>query len=69
MAANPRVFPQSDVESPDGMTLRDYFAAAAMQGYLATFVEHAHPASFDGGEGVAAYSYKLADAMLTEREK
>ena len=45
----------------DGMTLRDYFAAKAMQGLLASEV-HAPLEDF------AATAYKMADAMLKERE-
>ena len=44
-----------------GMTLRDYFAAKAMQGLLASEV-HAPLEDF------AATAYKMADAMLKERE-
>lgn len=50
----------------DGMSLRDYFAAAAMQGELAC----------QGGSGswtnIASLSercYGIADAMLAERQK
>jgi hypothetical protein len=62
-------FPYSDVADDDpGMSLRDYFAAKAMAGYLAA----------PGGAGVLAtenanacaeWSYLLADAMLAERSK
>jgi hypothetical protein len=47
-----------------GMTLRDYFAAKAMQAMLA------HPNSSDtaGPESYAAAAYKMADAMLKARE-
>lgn len=53
------------------MPLRDYFAAKAMAGCLAysyvgpngNWQENATP------EGVAEYAYKLADAMLAERDK
>jgi hypothetical protein len=46
----------------EGLTLRDYFAAAAMQGIMAS------------GSGAmvrdhAALAYALADAMLAERAK
>ena len=46
-----------------GMTLRDYFAAKAMQAMLA------HPNSSDtaGPESYAAAAYKMADAMLKAR--
>lgn len=50
------------------MTMRDYFAAKALQGYIAAY---AHPDSNgtpDRHETArAAYSY--ADAMLAERSK
>ena len=46
-----------------GMTMRDYFAAAALQGMMAQFdpeneLEH----------HIAKWSYKAADAMLKARE-
>ena len=50
-----------------GMTLRDYFAAKAMQGMIAAngdangFLEYEE-------KTVAANAYKLADAMLKARE-
>ncbi len=44
----------------NGMTLRDYFAAKAMQAFLAD----------DGHiERVAEYAYSMADAMIAERDK
>lgn len=45
----------------DGMTLRDYFAAKAMAGYL--------PGDYLSSEEVAEFSYRVADAMLLERAK
>jgi hypothetical protein len=45
-----------------GMTLRDYFASAAMQGYMGY-----SKASMTLDE-VAAWSYKVADALLKARE-
>jgi hypothetical protein len=52
----------------NGMTLRDYFAAAALQGILAAGQDWTNIARGQGGSGVAlAYSY--ADSMLIEREK
>lgn len=47
-----------------GMTLRDYFAAKAMQGYIARHSERLE--SFDE---VCELSYRFSDAMLKEREK
>jgi hypothetical protein len=48
----------------DGMTLRDYFAAAALQGTLANVHPHlweSNPARY------ASIAYKTADAMLVAR--
>lgn len=47
-----------------GRTLRDDFAAAALQGWLTSFGpgDAAKPAS------VASFAYECADAMLAERE-
>lgn len=52
----------------DGMSLRDYFAAKAMQGFSAS------PSMIDSNDHraisyVAATSYAMADAMLAERAK
>jgi len=47
---------------PVSMTLRDYFAAKAMQGILAT-----HPPASELGTFVQ-YAYRIADAMLKARE-
>lgn len=45
-----------------GMTLRDYFAAKAMQAYLPDAMNH------NATEGELAWSaYKMADAMLKAR--
>ena len=60
-----------------GMTLRDYFAAAALQGMLASDagmgdVEETgvFPFHHDHAiKGTAARAYKIADAMLAERAK
>ena len=43
----------------DGMTLRDYFAAKAMQGILFEFLEK---------KDTAKFAYELADAMLEARK-
>lgn len=47
-----------------GMTLRDYFAAKALQGMLAD--SDSCPSS---NEAVALYAYELADLMLAARAK
>lgn len=47
----------------DGMTLRDYFAAKAMQGFAAD-----PEASWtDGAAGMARCAYDWADAMIAAR--
>ncbi len=51
-----------------GMTLRDYFAAKAMHGYLASWSAN-HAPVLDCAEGLAKHSYLIADAMLSERSK
>jgi hypothetical protein len=45
----------------EGMTLRDYFAAKAMQGMM-------HDVSQPVGEVIAEWAYQVADAMLKARE-
>ena len=55
------VFPTpAGTQHNDGMTLRDYFAAAALQGNLI------EPTV--SNDQVAKYAYSLADAMLKARE-
>jgi hypothetical protein len=50
-------------EGSSGMAMRDYFAAAALQGMLAD------PNAAGGLDSFAAYAYKYADAMIVERAK
>ena len=52
------------VDNPmyDGMTLRDYFAAKAMQSFIQDYV-------YDNSDVIAARAYTLADAMLKAREE
>ena len=47
-----------------GMTLRDYFAAKAMQGLVAG----ANPEHGINLPGAAEWSYNMADAMLKARD-
>ena len=49
----------------EGMTLRDYFAAKAMQGLIA---QSAGTALGSSVEIAAEYAYAAADAMLKARE-
>jgi hypothetical protein len=48
----------------EGMTLRDYFAAKAMQGLLAGIT----PTTVWSHDEVAETAYNVADAMLKARE-
>ena len=47
-----------------GMTIRDVFAAAALQGLLSSI----EPNQLWSGEDVAVTCYRTADAMLKARE-
>lgn len=72
---NPPAFPQTidDMGTmrsvTEGMTLRDYFAGQALQGFFA------HERSIRGSErddwyeGTAIMAYRFSDAMLAERSK
>ena len=63
---NPPAFPTVMLDKPEGgMTLRDYFAAKAMQGYCSN-QQHTSSCTV---ELTADCAYEMADAMLAEREK
>ena len=52
----------------EGMTLRDYFAAKALQGWLASYPADAvHPVAAGNTAQVAQMAYIMADAMLEAR--
>ena len=51
-----------------GMTLRDYFAAKAMQALIPLASTEVGPAIAEAG-GVAPYSYMVADLMLSARSR
>ena len=59
------------ISASQGMSLRDFFAAGAMQGWLASFPgSYPHPGvRFENARSLARYSYVIADAMIAEREK
>jgi len=64
-------FRVTDITEPkqSGMTLRDYFAAKAMQGMWASDTEDWRCSdSPDGLASRAAAAYEMADAMLAARE-
>jgi len=50
----------------EGMTLRDYFAAKAMQGELAS--QHPQTGEYNNLDALAVIAYRVADAMLKARE-
>jgi hypothetical protein len=50
-------------------TLRDHFAGLAMQGLLGTGVDYEDDIHGSGWRWVAAASYKMAEAMLAQRNK
>ena len=55
-------FPRNyNSDGHNGMTLRDYFAAKAMQGMM-------HDVTQPVGEVIAGWAYEVADAMLKARE-
>ena len=55
-------FPAHTIAMHEGMTLRDYFAAKAMQGILAGELATTELAT------ITRDCYAIADAMLEERE-
>jgi len=66
---NEPAFPANDckhdnINCPRGLTIRDYFAAKALQGMCACGMEY--PAEYTDR---ATESYRLADAMLKEKAK
>ncbi len=60
-------FVVTDIAEPrhEGMTIRDYFAAKAMQALISS-PNTDHSVEFSA---VADVAYRVADAMLAEREK
>jgi len=63
---NPSAFPQGEFSGEhDGMTLRDYFAAAALTAL--SFSSHTDNPEY--WKGVGKSCYQAADALLAERGK
>lgn len=58
-------------EPQQGMTLRDYFAAKALQGLAANsqWLENSQANTGDSVTAIAMAAYEAADAMLTARAK
>lgn len=59
----------SEYRVQDGMTLRDYFAAKAMQADLSTYSEDLIYESQDWFVARAEKWYEVADAMLKARKQ
>ena len=63
-----------DYVAQDGMTLRDYFAAKAMQGILTNEASHSvvmkvsHELAMTEELAISKMSYVMADAMMKARE-
>ena len=59
-------FPTLDKFYPEhGMSLRDYFAAKAMQSLI---IQIYNP-EYNSAEDIAKWSYEFADAMIRESQK
>lgn len=67
---NPPAFPSTIGDRPhQGMTLRDYFAAKAMNGLCADGHTFWDNLTLQGDPlEIARLSYEIADAMLNQRE-
>lgn len=68
-----KAFPRSVGLGSEGMDLRDWFAGQALIGELASqhpdFGEDNYDDSDEDAEGLAEWSYRIADAMMKERAK
>jgi hypothetical protein len=62
---NPQAFPNPHRTDLTGMTLRDYFAARAIEGASVSAISNIRY----NPDLLAADAYALADAMLAAREK
>jgi hypothetical protein len=71
MSDNPPAFPVLIVDRPEelthfnGMTLRDYFAAKALQGAISGCAARGEVSMYSD---LAGLSYDMADAMMKARE-
>lgn len=72
--SNPYAFPCEKDEPGKGMTLRDYFAAKAMQAVLSnqTFLEivlHESELGTLASDAVSRTAFVMADTMLKQRQE
>lgn len=68
-----RNFQSGETEMSDGMTLRDYFAAAALSGLVVAAVNEADSikeiqGALQSSDLIAGMAYEIADALLKARE-
>ena len=66
---NPPAFPNPHLRDDSGMTLRDYFAAKAMQADMSTYSNDLIYEKAEWFEARAVKWYEVADAMLKVREQ
>jgi hypothetical protein len=62
---NEKAFPNPHLRDDSGITMRDYFAAKAMQGMLAGLLAYGRDIVWSH---IAEDAYKQADAMLKAEE-
>jgi hypothetical protein len=62
---NEKAFPNPHLRDDSGITIRDYFAAKAMQGYCSN-QQHTSSCTV---ELTADCAYEMADAMMKAREQ
>jgi hypothetical protein len=67
---NEKAFPNPHLRDDSGITMRDYFAAKAMQTYIADkeLIDMYCYLGKDVKQEVAVTAYMMADAMLKARE-
>lgn len=56
-----------NADTQPGMTLRDYFAAAALTGILSRTADVNYRLNYD--KAAAVQAYELADVMIKQKEK
>lgn len=61
-------YPTDDFEPVGGMSLRDYFAAKAMQAFVRTLCDKDQMQDREAGDLIATLSYVQADAMINARK-
>jgi hypothetical protein len=67
VAERDRVYTEVRGQAMQGMTLRDYFAAKAMQGMLSDLPKSMYGMEWESD--VAEAAYRIADRLIAERAK